>query len=203
LIRLGRLHPDWVVGFQDETWWSRLAQPNLHTFSTVDASLQLEQKQIGKAATDPKALACYGVVLRGQGGTADRLWLRFVDGRPLSGLSIQFLASISAKLAAEGKTAWLRIWDNAIWHTSQEVRTWVKEHNRQVKAGQVRGIRIVVCFLPSKSPWLYPIEPKWVHGKRRVLQADRVLSADEVEQRVCATFGCPRASHLVISASVS
>jgi transposase len=29
LIRLVEAHPDWVLGFQDECWWSRLAQPNL------------------------------------------------------------------------------------------------------------------------------------------------------------------------------
>ena len=23
-------HPDWVLGFQDEVWWSRLARPALH-----------------------------------------------------------------------------------------------------------------------------------------------------------------------------
>src|SRR5262245_60349992 len=96
---------------------------------------------------------------------------------PISGLG-------SAKLAAEGKKAWLLIWDNAPWHVSKEVRQWVRQHNRQVKAAQVRGVRIVLCFLPSKSPWLNPIEPKWVHGKRRALEADRVLTADEVEQRV-------------------
>ncbi|HEX2237549.1 MAG TPA: transposase [Gammaproteobacteria bacterium] len=197
------MHPDWVTGFQDETWWSRLAQPNLHTFSTVDAPLQLEQKHLAENDVDPKALACYGVLMRGQAGTADRVWLRFVDGRPLSSLTCQFLASISAKLAAEGKTAWLLIWDNASWHTSKDVREWVRQQNRQVKAGQVRGVRIVVCFLPSKSPWLNPIEPKWVHGKRRVLEAARVLSADEIEQRVCATKGCPRESHLAISAELS
>lgn len=203
MIRLGRLHPDWVVGFQDETWWSRLAQPNLHTFSTVDAPLHLEQKQRAKDDHDPKALVCYGVLLRGQANTTDRLWLRFVEGRPLSSLTIQFLDWGSAKLAMEGTTAWLLIWDNASWHTSKEVRTWVRQHNRQVKARQVRGVRIVLCFLPSKSPWLNPIEPKWVHGKRRVLEADRVVSADEIEQRVCASFGCSRESHLAISASVS
>ena len=203
MIRLGRSHRDWVVGFQDETWWSRLAQPNLHSFSSVDAPLQLEQKQLAKDDHDPKALACYGVLLRSQADAADRLWLRFVDGRPLSSLTIAFLAWGSAKLAAEGKTAWLLIWDNATWHTSKQVRTWVRTHNRQVKAGQVPGVRIVLCFLPRKSPWLNPIEPKWVHGKRRVLEASRVLSADEIEQRVCATFGCPRESHLAISASVS
>ena len=203
MIRLAHHHSSWALGFQDETWWSRLAQPNLHTFSPADAPLQLEQKQIAKDDPDAKALACYGVLLRGQAGVADRLWLRFVDGRPLSSLTTQFLAWGSAKLAEEGKTAWLLVWDNASWHTSKEVRAWVRQHNHQVKAGNARGVRSVLCFLPSKSPWLNPIEPKWVHGKRRVLEADRVLSADEVEQRVCATFDCPRQYHLAISASVS
>jgi len=26
-------HPDWALGFQDETWWSRFAQPRLHAWS--------------------------------------------------------------------------------------------------------------------------------------------------------------------------
>jgi transposase len=203
LIRLARRHPDWTLGFQDETWWSRIAQPNLHCFSPGEAPLELEEKQVAKDDPGPKALACYGVLLRGQDCAADRLWLRFVDGRPLSGLTTQFLAWGSARLAAEGKRAWLLVWDNAPWHVSKEVREWVREHNRQVKAGQAQGVPIVLCFLPSKSPWLNPIEPKWVHCKRRVLEAKRVLTADEVEQRVCATFGCPRESHLAISASVS
>lgn len=202
LIALARGHPDWVVGFQDETWWSRLAQPNLHSFSTADAPLQLEQKQRAKDDCEPKALACYGVMLRGHASTTDRLWLRFVYGRPLSTLTIQFLAWGSAKLAAEGKTVWVLIWDNATWHTSKEVRTRVRTHNRQVKAGQICGARIVMCFLPSRSPWLNPIEPKWMHGKRRVLEASLVLGADEIEQRVCARE-CPREPHLAISASVS
>jgi hypothetical protein len=150
-----------VLGFQDETWWSRLAQPTLHSFTPANAPLELEEKQLAKDDTDPKALACYGVLLRGQNRAVDRLWLRFVDGRPLSGLTCRFLAWGSTKLAAEGKTAWLLVWDNAPWHVSKAVRQWVSEHNQQVKAGKVQGVRIVLCFLPSKSPWLNPIEPKW------------------------------------------
>lgn len=203
MIRLAHTHPDWVVGFQDETWWSRLAQPTLHTFRPPAAPLHLAEKTIPTADPDPKALACYGVLLRGQGGAEDRLWLRFVDGRPVSGLTTQFLAWVSARLAAEGKTAWLLVWDNAPWHGSKEVRQWVRQHNRQVKAGQQRGVRIVQCFLPSKSPWLNPIEPHWMHGKRRVVEADHTLTAAELEQRVCATFGCACEHHLTISAKVS
>jgi transposase len=55
--------------------------------------------------------------------------------------------------------ALLLIWDNASWHISGEVRGWIKEHNRAVKrTGQ--GVRLVLCRLPSKSPWLNRIEPK-------------------------------------------
>jgi hypothetical protein len=30
----------------------------------------------------------------------------------------------------------------------------------------------VSCLLPKHSPWLNAIEPKWVHGKRKVVEAD-------------------------------
>jgi hypothetical protein len=29
LIALAATHPDWALGFADEVWWSRLAQPLL------------------------------------------------------------------------------------------------------------------------------------------------------------------------------
>jgi transposase len=61
----------------------------------------------------------------------------------------------------------LLIWDNASWHISRAVRTWLTEHNRQAK--RVGGVRVVVCRLPVKSPWRNPIEPQWVHGKRAVI----------------------------------
>jgi uroporphyrinogen decarboxylase len=73
---------------------------------------------------------------------------------------------------------WILIWDNAAWHKSQAVRSWVQEHNRQVKASG-QGVRIWVCLLPLKSPWLNPIEPQWAHGKRRVVEPDRPLAPQE------------------------
>jgi hypothetical protein len=27
-----------------------------------------------------------------------------------------------------------------------------------------------VCRLPVKSPWLNPIEPRWLHGKRAIVE---------------------------------
>jgi hypothetical protein len=55
----------------------------------------------------------------------------------------------------------------------------------------------MTCYLPTKSPWLNPIEPKWLAGKKRVAEPARLLSAPELEHRVCAAFGCDREPHLL------
>jgi DDE superfamily endonuclease len=151
------------------------------------------------AAGEPKALACYGLLARWWaepgGDPAEALWLRFADGRPVSGVTTQFLAWCCAKLAAAGKAALLLVWDNASWHLSQAVQGWIADHNRAVKAA-ASGVRIVPCPLPTKSPWLNPIEPKWVHGKRRVVEPARLLTAAELEDRVYEALGADHADHL-------
>ena len=93
---------------------------------------------------------------------------------------------------------WLLIWDNASWHVSKRVRAWIRAHNRHGQAARGRGVRILSCYLPVKSPWLNPIEPKWVHGKRAIVEPARLLSAQEVADRVCAYFGCSHEPHLTI-----
>jgi len=130
------------------------------------------------------------------------MWLRFVTGRPVSAVTIELLAWGSAQLAVQGFTALLLIWDNASWHRSQAVRHWSRQHNQQVKRGAV-GVRLVVCHLPSKSPWLNPIEPKWVHGKRAISEPDRLLSATELETRVYAYYECACEEHLVMPKKVA
>jgi transposase len=135
---------------------------------------------------------------RPDGGWHEEAWLRFVAGRPVSGLTTRYLAWCCAKLEAAGKEALLLIWDNASWHGSQQVRTWIRAHNRQVKQSG-RGVRIIGCYLPIKSPWLNPIEAKWGHGKRRVVEPARLLPAQELSERVCAAFGCAHEPHLTIS----
>jgi hypothetical protein len=191
---LASTRPDWVVGFADETWWSRLARPALHAWSE-DAPLRLVEQTVAKDDPDPKALACYGLLLR-DGLRPETVWLRFVEGRPVSTVTTAFLAWCAERLAATGAATLLLVWDNASWHVSGAVRTWLREHNQ--RAHREGSVRIVPCFLPHKSPWLNPIEPKWVHGRRRVVEPARLLSADELADRVCAAFGCPHHPHLAI-----
>jgi hypothetical protein len=159
LIRLAAQQPAWVLGCLDECWWSRLQQPHLLAW-TDNAARRLQQCSVSKTDPDPKALACYGLLRQ---DTA-QMWLRFVTGRPVSHVTTAYLAWLCERLGTEGKRAVLLIWDNASWHISHEVRTWLTGHNRQAK--QAGGGRIVACKLPVKSPWLNPIEPKGVHGKR-------------------------------------
>jgi len=132
----------------------------------------------------------------------DQIWLRFVTGRPVSDISTQFLEWCCTRLAEQGKTSWLLIWDNASWHVSKKVRTWIRDHNQQVKQTG-KGVRILPFLLPTQSPWLNPIEPKWVHGKRNVVEHDGLLTAKLLAERVCAYFGCPYESHLSLPEQVA
>jgi transposase len=202
LIQRANPQPTWVLGFGDEVWWSRLAQPNQHCWVDTEATPKLQELTLPTDDADPKALACYGLLVRPGPSQGEQMWLRFVAGRPVSAVTIDFLAWCSAQLAAQGFTALLLIWDNASWHRSQAVRHWIRHHNQQVKRGAA-GVRLVVCHLPSKSPWLNPIEPKWVHGKRAVAEPDRLLSADELEARVYAYYGCQHEAHLVMPKKVA
>jgi hypothetical protein len=177
-------------------WWSRLAQPQLHSWAPTDQPLRLVEQTVAKADPDPKALACYGLLVR-RASQDEAVWLRFVAGRPVSAITLQFLDWCCPQLEALGVPVWALIWDNASWHVSKAVRAWIRAHNRQVKQ-QGHGVRILVCYLPVKSPWLNPIEPKWVHSKRAIVEPTRLLSAQEVADRVCAYHRCPHEPHLTL-----
>ena len=205
LIRLAKNHPEWALGFEDETWWSRLATPEMHAWAEAGKPLRLVEQSVARDDPDPKALACYGVLVRwfgADGVMREQPLLRFVDGRPVSGVTTAFLEWTCTKLEALGKKALLLVWDNAPWHVSKEVRSWIREHNRGVKQ-QGKGVRIVPCYLPIKSPWLNPIEPRWIHGKRKVAEPDRLLTAQELQDRICGHFRCTHEDHLRIPKKVA
>jgi DDE superfamily endonuclease len=180
---LAAQHPDWVVGFADEIWWSRVTHPALHSW-TAGEPLRLVEQLPPKGDSAPKALGCYGLLRADR----DAVLLRFVDGRPVSHVTTAFLAWLCQRLAAEQKRVLVLVWDNASWHVSQEVRTWIRTHNQ--KAKRQGGVRLLICRLPIKSPWLNPIEPYWVHGKRAIVEPARLLTAVEIMNRVCEYFGC-------------
>jgi hypothetical protein len=197
-MEIAGANPEWAVGFCDECWWSRVALPTLNAWSAGGEPLRLIQRSVAKDDPEPKAISCYGLHLP----ELDETWIRFVDGRPVSSITTQFLEWSCQKLQEIGKKTLLLIWDNASWHISKAVRKWLGRHNREVKRSG-GGVRIVSCLLPKQSPWLNAIEPKWVHTKRKVVEPDGLLGAYELADRVCGVFGCPHYEHLSVPQEVA
>jgi hypothetical protein len=178
------------LGFLDEVWWSRFSQPEMHAWAPSGEPFRLIEREADSDEEAPKALACYGVYLPESATPESDMLLRFVEGRPVSDVTTTFLEWVCQRLERRGTDVWALIWDQASWHVSHKVQNWIHEHNERVK--REGGVRILACQLPSKSPWLNPIEPKWLHGKRAICEPDGTLSPEDVVERVHAYYECRR-----------
>jgi transposase len=90
-----------------------------------------------------------------------------------------YLHCLLEKTRLADKQVLVMIWDHASWHKSLAVRQWVRKHNREAKQTK-SGIRLLPFLLPKKSPWLNPIEPMWIHAKRKVIEPDGQITASEL-----------------------
>lgn len=167
---------------QDECWFSRFAQPQMHAFATTENQLRLVQREPAKEDSD-KAIACYGAVC----DETNERFFSFADGQPNSEKSIAFLSHLLAVAKARCQRVLVVIWDRATWHVSKQLKRWVRQHNRHAKKEQ-QGVRLLTCLLPTKSPWLNPMEPIWLHAKRKVVEPDGDLSVKVLKERLCAHF---------------
>jgi transposase len=107
-------------------------------------------------------------------------------GQPNSDTTILFLQALLTIAQQKAKRVLVVIWDQASWHKSHRLKHWVHQHNQQAR--QQDGVRLLTCLLPSKSPWLNPMEPIWLHTKRKVAEPDGDLSVQVLKQRLCAQF---------------
>lgn len=101
-MALATTHPTWGLGFGDEVWWSRLAQPHLQAW-TAGKPLRLLHNESDRHDPEPKAVAGYGLLCADTQGRR----LRFGDGRPVRAVPAPFLAWRTARLATAGQTALL------------------------------------------------------------------------------------------------
>ncbi len=166
---------------QDECWFSRFAQPNAFAWAEPGKELRLVQRT--PTPKEPqKALACFGAVCQDTQETV----LYFADGQPNSELMWLFIIALLALAREELKQVVVLLWDNATWHKSRRLRQWIRTYNRAAK--QTGEPRLLTWLLPRQSPWLNPIEPRWVHAKRAVCQPDGELSALELKRRLGVHF---------------
>jgi transposase len=172
---------DWLLVDQDECWFSRFAQPYAHAWAEPDTPLRLMQRDPPRG--EPlKALACFGAVRQ----DTEEVLLYFSEGQPNSLQMWWFIIGLLALAREEDKRVVVIIWDNASWHKSHDLRAWIRAYNRAAKAAGEP--RLLTQLLPLKSPWLNPIEPRWVHAKRRVCEPDGPLTPGELQRRLCTHF---------------
>lgn len=167
---------------QDECWFSRFAHPSLHAFAATGDNLRLVERTPTPAETD-KALACFGAVCQ---ETKER-YFYFAGGQPNSEKTVAMSQALIAVAKTKAKRVLVVLWDRASWHKSQKYRRWIRQHNRQAKQ-EDDGVRLLTCLLPSKSPWLNPMEPIWLHAKRTVVEPDGELTVKVLQERLCAHF---------------
>ena len=111
-----------------------------------------------------KALSYYGVKRHDTGA----IYLYHCWQRPNSDETLQFLHWWVAGAATLRRKVVLVIWDNASWHVGRKVKRWIRRHNLVAK--HMGKPRLLVWTLPKCSPWLNPIEPHWLHVKKRICQ---------------------------------
>lgn len=167
---------------QDECWFSRFAQPEMHAFAPDGENLRLVER-VPEAGETKKAIACYGAMDQ---ETGDRFFY-FAGGQPNGAKTVAMLTELLTVARRKGKRVLALLWDRASWHKSYKVKRWIRQHNQQAKR-QEDGVRLLTCLLPSKSPWLNSMEPVWLHAKRKVVEPDGDLTVNVLKERLCAHF---------------
>jgi transposase len=170
---------------EDEGWFSRFAQPKICSWAHPEQALKVAQRS-PSAQTQDKALACYGALRH----DTRQVYLHFTQSQPDSDATSDYLQRLLALARSLRKSYLLIIWDHAAWHLSRKVRAWLKNYKQQAKR---RGdFHLLVLPLPSKSPWLNPIEPCWHHAKRQTLEtAPTPLLPYQLRARLFQYFGTP------------
>jgi hypothetical protein len=192
LIALTHAHATGALGCADAVGGRRVWQPHRHAWAQAEQPVRLGEQPIEQpieqpvatADAEPKALSCYGVLVRRRAHD-EAVWLRFVVGRPVRVITLQLLDWCGPKLAALGVPVWALLGANACWHVSKALRAGIPLHHRSVKQPG-HGIPILVCYRPLKRPCLNPLEPQGVPSKRAIVEPTRLLSAQEVAERLCA-----------------
>ena len=167
---------------QDECWFSRFAQPSMHSWAAPGQPLRLVERQPKPGEAD-QAIACFGAVRQDCG----ERFLYFCDGQPNTDNIILMLKRLLLVAQREGKHVLAVIWDRASWHKSKKLRRWINAYNQFAK--RHGKVRLLTCLLPIKSPWLNPMEAHWIHAKRKVAEPDGELTAFQLKQRLCTHFG--------------
>jgi transposase len=86
----------------------------------------------------------------------------------------------------KGKDWLFVVWDNASWHISRQVQDWIMDFNETAKS---KGLpRLDTLQLPSKAPWLNPIEPVWRGMREQAINAVDWVCKQKLTETIMSYF---------------
>jgi transposase len=158
LLVMARAARDGTVIWLDQSWFSRWPY-RFRAWAAKDARLRVAQRWSEKVDTT----ALYAAL----DDESQEAFLRWSTGQPDSEETVDFLEALMVHCTQNGLRFIVLIWDKASWHTSKRTQGWIRAYNRRAK--EEARTRLIVCQLPTRSPWLMPLEPIFGWTKHQVL----------------------------------
>lgn len=155
---------DWDVEYTDESWL--VAQlPD----GAMNPQMGSSWSDVGMPAKVPTSNKKSRVTTAMYAGISikDRAMYYKFSGRVNTSESIDYLQWRAEEAGRRGLRRLFIIWDNASWHTSKGLKSWLREHNG--KARREGGTLVSILMLPKRSPWLNPIEAVFRWLKQRAI----------------------------------
>ena len=173
ILAWARRDPSILVVYQDESWFSGNPKP-VGQYGRRDHP---EDAAVDKPAHKFKGAWVLYAVYEALTGQVHRSYAPRCNQTHVR----QQLEAVLAQSQAAGQRVLVVIWDNASWHTAKALRRWYHRYNQQAKREGL--IRLLLVPLPSRSPWLNPLEPVFGQAKRHVLGGRAVPQPSKLKQK--------------------
>ncbi len=177
LLALARAAPDGAAYWLDQSWFSRWPY-RFRAWAAKDTPLRVAQRWSEKVDTT----ALYAAL----DAESQEAFLRWATGQPDSEETVQFLEALMAHCTQNGLRFIVLIWDKASWHTSRRTQGWIRAYNRRAK--EEARTRLIVCQLPTRSPWLMPLEPIFGWTKHQILGGRLFQTVTQLQAAVESYF---------------
>ena len=158
LLALARAAPDGAAVWLDESWFARWP------YRYWAWARKADPPRVAKRWDEEVDTTALFAALNDE---TQQAFLRWADGQPNSERTIQFLEALMDHWSQIGKRFIVLFWDKASWHTSKRTTEWIRTYNRRAK--QEGLTRLIVCRLPTRSPWLMPLESIFGWTKHQIL----------------------------------
>ena len=180
LLAMARAAPDGAAVWLDQSWFVRWPY-RFWAWACKDEPLRVAKRWNEEVDTT----ALYAAL----DDQTQEAFLRWAEGQPNSERTVQFLEALMAYWTKKGKRFLVLFWDKASWHTSKRTQAWIRSYNRRAKREGLT--RLIVCQLPTRSPWLMPLEPIFGWVKRQVL-GNRLFETVAKLQAAVERYFCER-----------